>query len=145
MKIRIIHGPNLNLLGKRETKIYGTTSLDAINQMLSALAKKENVLIDFFQSNHEGALIDNIQESMDCDGLVINPAAYTHTSIALRDALLAIGRPFVEIHLSDPKKREAFRQHSFFSDIALKVFSGQGPQSYIQGLEFLIDSLRKKD
>lgn len=145
MKIRIIHGPNLNLLGTRELSIYGTAKLADINAQIQELADKEGVDVDFFQSNHEGALIDHIQSSCDCDGLVINPAAYTHTSIAIRDALLAVGVPFVEVHLSDIQKREQFRQHSFLSDIALQVFSGQGPASYEKGFLALIEFLRRKE
>lgn len=144
MKILILNGPNLNLLGKREPQIYGSQTLDEINQKLLELAQREGVEISFFQSNHEGALVDKIQDAIDCDGFLINPAAYTHTSIALRDALLAINKPYVEVHLSDLKMRESYRQHSFFSDIAAKTFSGQGLKSYTDGLTFLIDLLGKK-
>lgn len=142
-KIRVIHGPNLNLLGLRETNIYGTTTLDSINKKLKEEAQKENIEIDFFQSNHEGALIDCIHQSKDHDGILINPAAYTHTSIAIRDALLAINKPFVEIHLSDIKKRESFRHHSHLSDVALKVVSGFGEKSYYVGLKILIEHLKE--
>jgi 3-dehydroquinate dehydratase-2 len=144
MKILILNGPNLNLLGKREPHIYGTQTLDEINQKLFEKAQQNNCEVAFFQSNHEGALIDRIQEAIDCDGFLINPAAYTHTSIALRDALLAVAKPFVEVHLSNLKQRETYRQHSFFSDIASKTFSGQGLKSYTDGLQFLIDLLGKK-
>ena len=118
IKIRVIHGPNLNLLGQRESEIYGTTSLLQINEQLKALARAARVHLDTFQSNHEGALIDSIQQAIHHDGIVINPAAFTHTSIAIRDALLAVNKPFVEVNLSDIKKREKFRHHSYFSDIA---------------------------
>lgn len=145
MKIQIIHGPNLNLLGKREPHIYGSETLDEIHQKLLQIAHQESVEISFFQSNHEGALIDEIQAAIDCDGFVINPAAFTHTSIAIRDALLAVGKPFVEVHLSDPKKREAFRHTSFFSDLAVGTFSGEGWKSYEKGFLALVEFLRRKE
>lgn len=142
--ISVIHGPNLNLLGKRETTIYGAVTLSEINTRLSDIAELSQFTIHFFQSNHEGALIDFIQEASESLGFVINPAAYTHTSIALRDALLAVAKPFVEVHLSEPMKRESFRQHSYFSDIALAVVSGKGENSYYEGLTTLMTHLRQK-
>lgn len=143
LKILVIHGPNLNLLGRRETSIYGTVSLDEINAELKKRAQIENVEIDCFQSNHEGEIIDAIQKYCQADGFVINPAAFTHTSIAIRDALLAINKPFVEVHLSDIKNRETFRQNSYFSDVAIKVITGLGAESYYEGLKELMAFLRK--
>jgi 3-dehydroquinate dehydratase II len=140
-KIQVIHGPNLNLLGTREESIYGNVTLDEINFELKKVANKESIQLNCFQSNHEGEIVDKIQSCISIGGIVINPAAYTHTSIAIRDALLAINKPFVEVHLSDINKRESFRQHSYFSDIALKVICGQGPDGYYQGLDFLIKHL----
>lgn len=140
--IKIIHGPNLNLLGKRETSIYGTSTLATINASLKSQAKKLGALATCFQSNHEGELIDCIQKNASADGFIINPAAYTHTSIALRDALLAVNIPFVEVHLSDINKREKFRQFSYFSDVAIGVVKGLGAKSYTVGLEMLVKHLK---
>lgn len=145
IKIRVIHGPNLNLLGQRESKIYGDVTLQQVNEELKALARAEHIHVDVFQSNHEGALIDSIQQAIQHDGILINPAAYTHTSIAIRDALLAISKPFVEVHLSDLNKREKFRQHSYLSDIACAVFSGTGAQSYYDGFKKLVDFLKNEN
>jgi 3-dehydroquinate dehydratase-2 len=134
MKILVIHGPNLNLLGKREKSVYGKTTLSEINKDLSSLAKKEKVSVDFFQSNHEGELVTKIQEA---DGvyaaLVINPAAFTHTSIAIRDAIAAISTPVVEVHLSNIHARESFRKESFVSPVARGVIFGFGKESYVLG------------
>ena len=135
-KILVIHGPNLNLLGQRETSIYGDVTLQEINRELSSLAKDIGIDLDVFQSNHEGAIVDQIQQS-DADAILINPAAYTHTSVAIRDALLAVGKPVVEVHLSNIFAREEFRQESFISDIALGVISGFGPLGYVMGLQAL--------
>lgn len=143
IRIRVIHGPNLNLLGQRESKIYGNVTLQQINEHLKTLARAERVHVDTFQSNHEGSLIDSIQQAIQHDGILINPAAYTHTSIAIRDALLAINKPFVEVHLSDVKKREKFRQHSYLSDIACAILSGSGAQSYYDGFKKLVSLLKK--
>lgn len=143
LKISVIHGPNLNLLGKREPAIYGTTTLQEINHSLKKIADCQNVGIVFFQSNHEGAIIDFIQKATDSAGFVINPAAYTHTSIAIRDSLLAVGKPFVEVHLSNPKKREKFRQTSYYSDKAVAVVAGHGAKSYETGLRKLLQHLKK--
>lgn len=141
-RVKTIHGPNLNLLGTRETQIYGSETLTTINQKLTVLAQKENVFIDFFQSNHEGELIDVLQNAHDYHGFLFNPAAYTHTSIALRDTLLAMNKPFVEIHLSDINQREDFRKKSYFSDIALAIEVGKGAQSYYDGFTRLINHLK---
>jgi len=144
LKITVIHGPNLNLLGKRETKIYGHVTLDEINKKLHEIALSENIEISFFQSNHEGAIIDCIQDSLESHGFLINPAAFTHTSIAIRDALLAVNKPFVEVHLSDINNREDFRKISYFSDVAISVVSGLGENSYYKGLKTLIDHIKNE-
>ncbi len=136
--ILVIHGPNLNLLGRREPEIYGTQTLADIDSLLEAAAKEQGVEIDCYQSNHEGELIDRIQESMGvASGILINPGGFTHTSVALRDALAATGLPIVEVHLSNVYAREEFRQKSFVSAIALGVVSGLGADGYRFGLEVL--------
>lgn len=142
-KIAVINGPNLNLLGRREVKIYGQKTLQDINRELQNLAKTLRVHLSFFQSNHEGFIIDHVQQAR-CDGILINPASLTHTSIALRDALLAMGKPFVEIHLSKIEKREKFRQHSFLTDIAVACISGLKEKSYHKGLKILADYLKNQ-
>ena len=142
MKIIIINGPNLNLLGTRETQIYGSETLTTINEALATIAQKDNIFIDFFQSNHEGELIDILQKAHDYDGFLFNPAAYTHTSIALRDTLLALNKPFIEVHLSDINQREDYRKKFYFSDIALAVEAGKGAQSYYDGFARLINHLK---
>lgn len=134
MKILIIHGPNLNLLGRRETDVYGTKTLDEINKLLKQLAKELKVEIDIKQSNHEGEIVDLIQNSKQYSSLLINPAAYTHTSIAIRDAIAAVDMPAVEIHLSNIYKREEFRHKSLISPVAYGQISGFGPESYLLGL-----------
>lgn len=137
--IKVIHGPNLNLLGKREKTIYGDLSLEAIDEKIIDLADELELKPIFFQSNHEGALIDCIQACLhdESKGILINPAAYGHTSIALRDALLAVNLPFVEVHLSNILEREAFRHHTYLSDIASAVIMGKGVDSYLFGLRKL--------
>ena len=143
LRILVVHGPNLNLLGSREPEIYGTITLDEIDAMLLGLAKASGAELECFQSNHEGALIDRVQQAGDrTDGLLINPGAFTHTSVALRDALAALAVPIVEVHLSNIHRREAFRRHSYISEIALGVVTGFGPRSYELGLEALLDALR---
>jgi len=130
-KIHIINGPNLNLLGLREKNIYGDLSLDEINKRLSELAKTLELELTFMQSNLEGELVDYIQKlSGHCDCLIINAGAYTHTSIAIRDALIAVDLPFIEVHLSNLDKREEFRKVSYLSDIASGVISGFGALGY---------------
>lgn len=139
-KILIVHGPNLNLLGTREPDIYGSTTLEAINQSLEVMAAKANCQLDCIQSNHEGTLIEAVHhaKSMNTDFIIINPAAFTHTSIALRDALLAVGIPYIEVHLSNVYSREPFRHHSYFSDRAKAVICGFGPRGYRMALESVI-------
>jgi len=137
-QILVIHGPNLNLLGRREPAIYGTQTLADIDSALEAAAKELGVEIDTFQSNHEGELIDRIQAAMGvASGILINPGGFTHTSVALRDALVATDLPVVEVHLSNVYAREDFRQKSFVSEIALGVISGLGADGYRFGLETL--------
>jgi 3-dehydroquinate dehydratase-2 len=143
-KILILHGPNLNLLGKREKAIYGKITLPEINKELSALAKKEGVKVDFFQSNHEGEIVTKIQETdEEYNAVVINPAAFTHTSVAIRDAIAAIGVPVVEVHLSNIHAREAFRKESFVSPVAAGVVFGFGKESYLLGLRGAIGLCKK--
>ena len=143
MKFLILHGPNLNLLGTRETGIYGCKTLDEINEDLRRRAEDLDVHIeDVFQSNSESDLVERIHTAQGrIDGIVINPAAYTHTSIALRDALLATGIPFAEVHLSNVHGREPFRHHSYLSDIAVGIVAGFGPESYLLALEGLVKRL----
>ncbi|MDR4518723.1 MAG: type II 3-dehydroquinate dehydratase [Nitrosomonas sp.] len=138
--ILVIHGPNLNLLGTREPELYGHETLQDINRNLSQVAEKDQVRIAFFQSNAESALIDRIQQAMtdDTDFMIINPAAYTHTSIAMRDALAAVRVPFIEVHLSNIFSRETFRHHSYFSDLAIGVISGLGSKGYELALKYAL-------
>ena len=134
--VLVIHGPNLNMLGKREPDIYGNTTLDEINKKLKKLGKKLEIAVDTFQSNHEGSIVEKIQDAMgDSQGLIINPAAYTHTSIAIRDALLLLDTPIIEIHLSNIYKREPFRHKSMIADIATAQISGFGILGYSMALE----------
>jgi 3-dehydroquinate dehydratase-2 len=145
LRIIVIHGPNLNLLGTREPDVYGSTSLGQIDGHLESLAKELDCEVEYFQSNHEGALIDRIQEARGtADGILINAAGLTHSSVSLRDALVASELPIVEVHLSNIFARESFRHHSYISGIALGVISGFGPQSYLLGLEALVDHLREE-
>jgi len=144
MKILIIHGPNLNLLGARETGIYGSKSIDEINNSLSSLAKELGVEIAIKQSNHEGEIVDMIQKSKDYSAIVINPAAYTHTSIAIRDAITAVNIPAVEVHLSNIHQREEFRQKSLIAPVAAGQISGFGPESYMLGLRAAVSIANAK-
>lgn len=138
MNILVIHGPNLHLLGRREPDTYGTTTLEQINDRLQRKAKELRVTVECFQSNHEGEVLDRIGEAMDLfDAILINPAAWTHTSVALRDALAATGLPVVEVHLSNVYAREAFRHVSFTAPICVGQIAGFGADSYVLGLEGL--------
>jgi len=137
-KILVIHGPNLNLLGVREPNIYGHQSLAEINAELRIQGDRLGIDVETFQSNHEGQIIDKIQEAMGrCHGIVINPAAYTHTSVAIRDALVMLDIPVIEVHLSNINKREPFRHHSMIADIVTARIAGFGSQGYLLGLEGL--------
>ena len=139
LQILVIHGPNLNLLGTREPEIYGSASLDEINAELTTVAKDCGVEVEFFQSNHEGAIIDRVQEAPSfADGILINPGGLSHSSISLRDALVAAGLPVVEVHLSNIFAREAFRRHSFVSEVAVGVISGFGRAGYRYALQALV-------
>ncbi len=141
----VLHGPNLNLLGSREPEVYGYATLDDINRELTATAQANGHTLTALQSNAEHVLIDSIQQARGkVDMIIFNPAGYTHTSVALRDALLAVQIPFIEVHLSDPKKREPFRHHSYFSDIATQVVSGHGAKSYPLALQAAIDYTQRK-
>lgn len=138
--ILVIHGPNLNLLGSRETALYGTDTLQAIHARLAERAARAGAKLVAFQSNSESELVERIQQAGrdGVDFIVINPAAYTHTSVAIRDALAAVGIPFVEVHLSNIFAREPFRRQSYFSDLALGVISGLGSRGYDLALEFAL-------
>ncbi|MEO8339142.1 MAG: type II 3-dehydroquinate dehydratase [Nitrospirota bacterium] len=142
LRILILHGPNLNLLGTREQSIYGTLSLDALNTAITKLAEELAVKVDLRQSNSEGELVTWIQETrMDYDGIIINPAAYTHTSVAIRDAIAAVGLPAVEVHLSNIYQREEFRHRSYIAGVAIGQISGLGPTGYLLALRGLQDHL----
>lgn len=142
IRIAAVHGPNLRLLGRREPEVYGSDTLDDVNGRLVELAESLGVEMETFQSNHEGELIDFIDEaSSRVDGFLINPGAFTHTSIALRDALVGVDRPFVEVHLSNTAAREPFRRHSYLSGVARGVVYGFGVQSYLLGLRGLVAHL----
>jgi 3-dehydroquinate dehydratase-2 len=142
LRILVLHGPNLNLLGTREQSVYGTMSLDTIDANLTKLADELAVEVDIRQSNNEGELVTWIQETHSgYDGIIINPAAYTHTSLAIRDALAAVGLPAVEVHLSNIHQREAFRQQSYIAAVVLGQISGLGPTGYLLALRGLHDYL----
>lgn len=140
-RILVLHGPNLNLLGTREPQVYGTLTLADINARLQALGRERGAQVDTFQSNHEGALVDRIQAALSdaTDFIVINPAAYTHTSVAIRDALAAVALPFIEVHLSNVHRREPFRQHSYLSSLAVGVIAGLGAAGYEAALRYALD------
>ncbi len=143
MHLLLLHGPNLNLLGTREPHLYGHQSLAQLDSDLRQRAQELGAALESFQSNHEGELVDRIHRARgECDGIVINAGAYTHTSIALRDALLGVAIPFVEVHLSNTHAREPFRHHSTLADRAIGVIAGFGPLSYRLGLEGLVAHLR---
>ncbi|RTL17165.1 MAG: type II 3-dehydroquinate dehydratase [Burkholderiales bacterium] len=143
MQVLVLHGPNLNLLGTREPEVYGAQTLAQIDAELGQIAHAAGAALSSFQSNHEGALVDRIQAARS-DGtqfIIINPAAYTHTSIAIRDALAAVALPFIEVHLSNIHRREAFRHHSHLSDLAVGVICGLGANGYRLALRHALDSL----
>ncbi|MCV2365825.1 type II 3-dehydroquinate dehydratase [Paucibacter sp. DJ1R-11] len=144
MQILVIHGPNLNLLGTREPGVYGSQTLAQIDADLAEMATNAGAELKSFQSNHEGALVDRIQAAAQdgCRFIIINPAAYTHTSVAIRDALAAVALPFIEVHLSNVHKREAFRQHSYFSELAVGVICGLGAQGYRLALNYALTQLQ---
>ncbi|MCV2370045.1 type II 3-dehydroquinate dehydratase [Paucibacter oligotrophus] len=145
MQILVIHGPNLNLLGTREPGVYGSQTLAQIDAGLAEMAAVAGIELKSFQSNHEGALVDRIQAagSDGCQFIIINPAAYTHTSVAMVDALAAVALPFVEVHLSNIHKRESFRHHSFFSARADGVICGLGAQGYQLALAYALEKLKR--
>ena len=145
MKFMILHGPNLNMLGKREPAVYGNQTLDDINASLAELASELGCELSLFQSNSEGELIDAIQKSAEMShGILINPAAYTHTSIAIRDALSAVGLPVVEVHLSNIHRRETFRHISMIAPVAIGQISGFGRDSYLLGLRALFNYVKNQ-
>lgn len=142
-KILVLNGPNLNLLGKRQPEIYGKTSLGDIEKQVRALAKDLGVEVEFRQSNSEGELVTWIQEANRFGAIVINPAAYTHTSLALRDAISAVGIPIVEIHISNIHKREPFRHHSYIAEVAVGQIAGFGVNSYLLGIRAAAELVEK--
>ena len=145
MKILVIHGPNLNLLGIREPEVYGSVTMEEINEGLEKRASSNNIQIEAFQSNAEHEIVTKLQDSMDhIDYIIINPGALTHTSIAIRDSLLGIGVPFYEVHISNIFAREEFRHKSYFSDVANGVICGFGTQGYDLALRHIIDNCKDK-
>ena len=146
MKFLILNGPNINILGVREPDIYGRQTYDDLVKLIKCHAEELGVEVEFVQSNHEGDLVDAIQNAYfsHTDGIVFNPAAYTHTSVAIADAVKGVGIPTVEVHISDVSKRESFRQVSYISAAAVKTIAGQGLDGYNQALDFLADLVRNK-
>lgn len=145
MKILVIHGPNLHLLGRREPEVYGDATLDEINERLRAIAGEEGVGIEIFQSNHEGEIVDRIGKAIGVfDAILINPAAYTHTSVAIRDAILSASIPVVEVHLSNIYAREEFRRTSLIAPVAVGQVSGFGPLSYYLGFKAAAAAARER-
>lgn len=139
MRVTVLNGPNLNLLGTREPEIYGTTTLAEIEAMVRAEAARLGASIEFFQTNHEGTLVDQIQQlPRSADGLILNAGAYAHTSLAIRDALAAVRVPFVEVHLTDVKAREEVRRRLVFADLAVELITGRGPEGYRLALRTLV-------
>lgn len=142
MRIAVLHGPNLQLLGRREPQLYGTATLEEVNDRIRALAGELGVEVEIHQSNHEGVLVDRVAELGEgVHGFVVNAGAYTHTSIALRDALVGMGRPFVEVHLSNTAAREGFRHHSYLAPVAQGVVYGFGGESYLLAFRGLVAHL----
>lgn len=149
MRILIINGPNINLLGLREPHIYGSTTYNDLVNQLTAYGQKLGLSLSFFQSNHEGDIVDRIQaallnEEQKAEAIIINPAAYTHTSVAILDALKAVNLPTVEVHISNPKERETFRHHSFVSEYAEKTIMGEGIRGYNLAVDYILDKLLKQ-
>ena len=143
MRIAVVHGPNLNLLGVREPEVYGTATLGDVNRALAGLADELGAVVEPFQSNSQGAILDFLAEARDrVEGVVVNPAGLGHTSVALLDGLLATGKPFVEVHLSNPASRERFRRHSYLTPAAVGVVAGFGVDSYLAALRCLVNHLR---
>lgn len=147
MKLLVINGPNINMLGIREPDIYGTESYAELIRLINAHAAELGIGVENFQSNHEGAIVDKIQAAYfdGIDGIVINPAAYTHTSVAIADALKAVRIPAVEVHISAVETREAFRQISYVRDIAVKTITGRGLAGYIEAIDFLVTNYGKNE
>ncbi len=146
MKLLIINGPNLNMLGIREPDIYGSDTYEGLCKMICTHAEKIGVEVEIYQSNHEGCLVDKIQDAYkNADGIVINPAAYTHTSVALLDALKAVGLPAVEVHISDVSKREDFRQISFVRNYCCKTIAGHGFKGYLEAMDYLKEAAERND
>ena len=144
MKFLVINGPNINFLGIREPSIYGVSTYDDLVNLIKSHAEKSGISVDFFQSNHEGAIVDAIQKAYydKIDAIVINPAAYTHTSVAIADALKAVSIPAAEVHISDVSKRESFRQISYVRNVCKKTVSGKGFDGYLEAMDFLVDYLK---
>jgi 3-dehydroquinate dehydratase-2 len=147
MKILVINGPNLNFLGIREPEIYGDSTYKDLCNLIKKKSKQDNVKVDFFQSNHEGKIVDKIQKAYykKYDGIIINPAGYTHTSVAILDALKAVNIPCVEVHISDINGREEFRKHSYISLVAKRTIKGLGFYGYIEALTFLEDYINNQN
>ena len=147
MKILVLNGPNLNMLGTREPGVYGVVTLQQIENNLKSLLNNSKYEMEFYQSNHEGNLVDKIQDTLNSQVkfIIINPAAYTHTSVAIRDALLATKIPFIEVHLSNVHARESFRQHSYLSDVAIGVICGLGAHGYNAAMEYAIKYLQQQE
>ena len=144
IKLLVLNGPNLNLLGLREPKLYGTRSYDELCAMIRAHAERRGIAVEIVQTNHEGVMVDRIQEARGVfDGIVLNPAAYPHTSVALRDCLLAVGIPTVEVHLTDPASREPFRAVSYVRDACLATICGHGFDGYPEAMDLLLHTLTK--
>ena len=143
-KVLLINGPNLNLLGSREPEIYGSTTLKEIEKKVASTLRVHEIDCESFQSNSEGEIIDWLQNNRTADFLLLNPGALSHTSVGLRDAVLGVGIPFIEIHLSNVHKREEFRHHSYFSDIAIGALSGLGVKGYLLAAEFAVDYIEQK-
>ncbi len=145
MKVMVINGPNMNFLGTRQPEIYGKATYKDLEDMIQAEADRLGVSVRFFQSNHEGKLVDAIQEAYfdNMDGIIINPAAYTHTSVALLDAVKAVGIPTVEVHISDPDSREEFRHVSYIRSACAATIKGHGLEGYLEALRLLSDTVRK--